>query len=283
VQIRALSWNIFHGRDAPPDPALFTWRSRILRLSEHDDTHKQVNRNLLGEFTRVLCGAEWDLAILQEMRPRWAAPLAGACGAESHRVLTSRNSLAPLRALAAWLNPDLTASAEGGSNLILVRGALAGSPAIVERRELEIHSGAPERRAMAFARLAAGICVANLHVSAHDPQLAMDDVRRGVAAANEWAGDAPLIFGGDLNLRPKTRPQIFTELDRDYDLRPTTAPNAIDHILVRGLDVIEPPAQWPAEKRELSEDGLAIRLSDHAPVEAVLECKESPPGAPGMK
>ncbi len=45
----------------------------------------------------------------------------GACGAEGHRVLTSRNSLGALRAIAARLNPDLIASGEGGSNLTLVR------------------------------------------------------------------------------------------------------------------------------------------------------------------
>jgi endonuclease/exonuclease/phosphatase family metal-dependent hydrolase len=273
VRIRAISWNLFHGRDAPPSRALFSTRSRLLRVTERNQTHLQVNRNLVREFSEVLCGAEWDLAMLQETRPRWAAPLASRCGAEAHRVLTSRNSLAPLRAAIAALNPDLIASNEGGSNLTLVRGALTEGegPAIVERRELEIHHGAPERRAMAFTRLAAGLCVANLHATANQPMLAIEDLRRAAAAADQWAGEAPLIFGGDLNLRPESRPEIFAELRERWELAPPTAPDAIDHILSRGLRVLEPPAKWPPERREVTEDGLAIRLSDHSPVEALLE------------
>ncbi len=121
VQFTAIAWNLFHGRDFPPDPALFTWRSRLLRVSERNDTHLQVNRDLLDEFAAMLAEAEWDVALLQECPPRFAAPLARVCGAEAHRVLTSRNSLGPLRAAAARLNPDLIASGEGGSNLTLLR------------------------------------------------------------------------------------------------------------------------------------------------------------------
>ena len=82
-------------------------------------------------------------------------------------MLTSRNSLAPLRALLARLNPDLIASNEGGSNLTLVRGrdhrAAASSSSPPGPR--------PERRAMAFTRAGPSgpgrrVCVANLHASA---------------------------------------------------------------------------------------------------------------------
>ena len=44
----------------------------------------------------MLAGAEWDVALLQECPPRWARPLADACEAATHRVLTSRNWLLPL-------------------------------------------------------------------------------------------------------------------------------------------------------------------------------------------
>jgi endonuclease/exonuclease/phosphatase family metal-dependent hydrolase len=269
VELTAISWNLFHGRDFPPDPALFTWRSRLLRVSERNTTHVQVNRDLPGEFTALLADARWDVALLQECPPRYWDPLAAACGAEAHGVLTSRNSFGPVRRLAARLNPDLIASGEGGSNLTLVRegGALGG---IVERRELAIHEGRPERRAMAFTRTAQGLCVANLHATNDRPELATEDVLRAAGAASEWAGDAPLLFGGDLNLRPAESPQVFAELEERFDLRGSTGPNAIDHLLARGLQTIEAPRQWPAEKRELREDGFALRLSDHAPVEAMF-------------
>ncbi len=267
MEFTVISWNLFHGRDFPPDPALFTWRSRLLRVTERNATHVQVNRELLGKFSRLLAEAKWEVALLQECPPRYAGPLARACGAEAHRVLTSRNSFGALRTLAARLNPDLIASGEGGSNLILVRNSFRG---IVERRELAIHEGPLERRAMAFTRTASGICVANLHASAHQPELASEDVLRAAVAADEWAGEAPLIFGGDLNLRPTETPAVFAELRERFGLAAPTGPRAIDHLLVRGLDLVEPPHQWPPEGREVDEDGLALRLSDHAPVEAVF-------------
>jgi endonuclease/exonuclease/phosphatase family metal-dependent hydrolase len=271
VQLTAIAWNLFHGRDFPPDPALLTWRSRLLRITERNATHVQVNRNLFPEFAAMLADAEWDVALFQECPPRFAAPLARACRAEGHRVLTSRNSLGAIRALAARLNPDLIASGEGGSNLTLVR---LEEPAgkIVERRELAIHAGRPERRAMAFTRTASGLCIANLHATAGNAALATEDVRRAAEAATQWAGDAPLLFGGDLNLRPAGSPAIFEELEERFGLAAPTAPTAIDHLLVRGLKVVEPPRTWPDERREVRCDGRALRLSDHAPVEGRFDC-----------
>ncbi len=286
MEFTAVSWNLFHGRDFPPDPALFTWRSRLLRIEERNETHVQVNRDLAGEFAELLAGAAWDVALLQECPPRFVAPLAEACGAAAHRVLTSRNSLAPLRAFVACHNPDLIASAEGGSNLTLVRSPFRcalctpgeqkahRNGGVVERRDLEIHAGRPERRAMAFTRIALGtgadLCVANLHATNDRPDLATADVLRAAEAATNWAGDSPLLFGGDLNLRPAEDPAAFELLSERFDLTGATAPGAIDHLLHRNLDPVEPASAWPAERRELLEHGLRLRLSDHAPVQARL-------------
>ena len=272
MTVRVLTWNLFHGRDFPPDPRLLTLRSRLFARSEANATHRQVNRDLLDEFADVLAGSQWDVALLQEVPPRWSEALARACRAEGHGVLTSRNWLAPLRSLVARRNPDLIASNEGGSNLTLVRGE------IHERRELELRSGPrPERRAMAFTRASprsseSEICVANLHASSsHANQaLAEDEVLFAAARAVQWAGQAPLLLGGDLNLRPRDT-VIFKELERRYGLAAATSPASIDHLLVRGLEVVEAPQPWPPERREVLEGGLAIRLSDHAPVEACFE------------
>jgi endonuclease/exonuclease/phosphatase family metal-dependent hydrolase len=287
VEFTAVAWNLFHGRDFPPDPGLFTWRSRLLRATERNATHAQVNRDLQDEFAAVLAGAEWDVALLQECPPRFAEPLAQACGAEAHMALTSRNSFGRLRAATARLNPDLIASGEGGSNLTLLRcalslpvrdkaqrnGVLGG---IVERRALAIRSGrslpgGPERRVMAFTRTAAGVCVANLHATNDRPEMATEDVLLAARTAAGWAGDAPLLLGGDLNLRPAEAPALFAELRDRFGLdTPVTSPRAIDHLLARGLQVVEPAAQWPPERREIRRDGIALRLSDHAPVEATF-------------
>jgi endonuclease/exonuclease/phosphatase family metal-dependent hydrolase len=275
VEFTAIAWNLFHGRDFPPDPELRSWRSRLLRIDERNATHVQVNRDLTAEFATLLAGAAWDVALLQECPPRFAAPLARACSAEAHRALTSRNSLGPLRALLARQNPDLMASGEGGSNLTLVRvpGRLGG---IAERRELSIHEGAPERRSMALTRTASGVCVANLHATNDRPELATEDVLRAARAAGEFAASAPLIFGGDLNLRPAEEPEVFERLREDFGLAGPTDPRAIDHLLSRGLEVLEPPTAWPPERRELPLDGRALRLSDHAPVQARFAVAEPP-------
>lgn len=276
MELTVLCWNLFHGRDFPPDPELRSWRSRLLRLDESNETHVQVNRDLTPEFATLLAAAAWDIAMLQECPPRFAGPLARASGAEYHRVFTSRNELGFWRAMLAKQNPDLMASNEGGSNTTLVRvpGKLGG---IAEMKELEIHVGDPERRAMAFTRTAAGVCIANLHATNDVPVFAVEDVIRAVKAASDWAGDAPLIFGGDLNLRPAEDPELFARLATEFGLNsPITGPKAIDHVFVRGLEVVAAPAQWPPERRELSLDGKALRLSDHAPVEARF-AREDPP------
>ncbi|MGN6258908.1 MAG: endonuclease/exonuclease/phosphatase family protein [Solirubrobacterales bacterium] len=274
MEFTALAWNLFHGRDYPPDPKLRTWRSRLLRFDERNATHVQVNRDLTAEFAQLLSEAAWDVALLQECPPRFAEPLARACGAEWHRALTSRNSLGGLRTLLARQNPDLMASGEGGSNLTLVRvpGKLGG---IAERREIAIHEGEPERRSMAFIRTASGVCVANLHATNDWPRLAEEDVLRAARAASEWAGNSPLVFGGDLNLRPGRQPRTFERLREEFGFAsPVTAPDAIDHVFCRGLDVLEAPTTWPPEKRELPLEGRALRLSDHAPVQATFAAAE---------
>jgi len=284
VEFTAVSWNLFHGRDFPPDRALFTWRSRLLGIEERNETHVQVNHELVAEFAELLAAAEWDVALLQECPPRFAAPLAEACGAEAHRVLTSRNSLGPLRTFVARRNPDLIASGEGGSNLTLVRlpfrCALCTegvhkthrSGGIMERRELAIHTGQPERRAMAFTRIALGegtdLCIVNLHATNDRPDLATADVLRAAEAATQWAGDSPLLFGGDLNLRPAEDPVAFEALRERFGLDGPAHRSAIDHLLTRDLEIAEPPSAWPPEQRELPRDGLRLRLSDHAPVQA---------------
>src|SRR5215203_1179935 len=119
--MRVLSWNLYHGRDFPPDPALFTLRSRLLRKPERNAAHVQVNRPLLDEFATVLNRLDWDLALLQEAPPRWFRELARRTRSSGLRVLTSRNWCPPLQARLADWNPDLIASSDGGSNQILVR------------------------------------------------------------------------------------------------------------------------------------------------------------------
>jgi endonuclease/exonuclease/phosphatase family metal-dependent hydrolase len=264
VEIIAITWNLFNGRDFPPDPALFTWRSRLLRRAERNHTHVQVNRDLLDEFASVLAAAPWDIALLQECPPRWAAGLASACRARMQRTLTARNWLGPVRAALARRNPDLLGSWGGGSNLTLVRGGLGEE--MRDRRELLLRRR-PERRKVDFVRLGHGLCTANLHASGPN-ELAEPDLRAAAEATAAWAGEEPLILGGDFNLRPNET-DLYGELSERLGLCCAT-PDSIDHLLVRGLEIVDPPVPWPPEAREVAQDGLALRLSDHAPIGARL-------------
>src|SRR5215208_2382950 len=104
--LTVLSWNLFHGRDHPP---------------EGSAEHLAVNRVLREEFASLLGHASWDLAFLQEAPPHWLRPLAIAAGASGSSVLTSRNFGAFVRRRLARWDPDKIASGEGGSNQILAR------------------------------------------------------------------------------------------------------------------------------------------------------------------
>lgn len=264
--MRVLSWNLYHGRDFPPDPALFTLRSRLLRATERNATHVQVNRPLLDEFGRLLDGFEWDVALLQEAPPRWFAALRRRTRSTGVRVLTSRNLCPPLQGLLAGWNPDVIGSWEGGSNQILVR-----QPArILEHRRLTL-SRRPEPRRMHWVRLElpqqGRVCVANLHASAGRPSQAAVEVMAAAEAVVDWSGGDPLVFGGDLNLRPEREPEPFAVLRDRFGLCEPTAPDAIDHVLARGLEIAERARRLGPDERELTEpDGLRLRLSDHAPV-----------------
>jgi endonuclease/exonuclease/phosphatase family metal-dependent hydrolase len=265
--MRVLSWNLYHGRDFPPDKTLFTRRSRVLRVTERNETHVQVNRPLLDEFARVLDGLEWDVALLQEAPPRWFAQLQERTRSAGALALTSRNVCRPLQGRLADLNPDLIASWEGGSNQILVRRP----GRILEERRLTL-ARRPERRRMLWTRVElpelGRVCAADLHATAGRPVQASAEVLAAAAAAARWSGPDALVFGGDLNVRPEAEPEPFEALG-DLGLHEPTAPDAIDHVLARGLEIAAPPRRLAAERRELIEqDGLRLRLSDHRPVVA---------------
>jgi endonuclease/exonuclease/phosphatase family metal-dependent hydrolase len=247
-------------------------------VTERNATHVQVNRPLLREFGEVLAAADWSVCLLQEVPLPWAEPLARRCGAEAQSVPTSRNQLASLRRRLADWNPDLMRSWEGGSNVTLTRAGWRVTSRDAVLLNPFPRRGLRERRWMFLTALTheggAELCVGNLHASAGNPAQAEADVRRGAEQALRFARNRPLIFGGDFNLRPVSS-RIFDELERRFGLAPPTDGDAIDHLLARGLEVLEPPHRWAPERREVSlhEPGpgpLRLRLSDHAPVEAAF-------------
>jgi endonuclease/exonuclease/phosphatase family metal-dependent hydrolase len=256
VNLRLVTWNLFHGRDNSPR------RFRIVKSGER-----------YAQFSGVLRRLEWDIALLQEAPPRWHEALVGDLGASGGCALTSRNSVAWLRGLIADRAPDLIASNEGGSNQTFARSGWS----IAESRMYTL-TGRPERRRMLWTRLRADggeeVAVANLHASVRNVPARSDEVLAAAGRAVEWAGNLPLVFGGDLNHSPAREPHVFAQLDARFGLAPPTPGDAIDHLLMRGLEVVDAPHKLPDSAREAESDGgLLMRLSDHACVAAVAGMK----------
>jgi len=153
------------------------------------------------------------------------------------------------------------ASAEGGSNQVLIRSPWRAA----EHRRLTL-ARLPERRRMLWVRLeheddGQQLCVATLHATAHRPERSSREVDRAARTALEWSGDHPLVFGGDFNARPAQDPALFERLRDGYGLIGPTPRDAIDHVLVRGLEIGDPP-------RRIAHAAGSLELSDHDPVVA---------------
>jgi endonuclease/exonuclease/phosphatase family metal-dependent hydrolase len=260
--MRVLTWNLFHGRSLPAGGV-----------------------DLAARFAGMLAEWEWDVALLQETPPWWPALLARATGAERRVALTSRNAGARVRRALGERWPDLIKSNAGGCNAILVRlpdqepstpvverslerslershqppvGPQApvqrehSRHAIQEHRSVRLRTW-PERRVGQLARLADGMCVVNFHASAR-VGLAETELEQLWEHALRFAGGAPLILGGDLNLRAPHAPDAsFLHAAR----------RDVDHLFVRGL---EPDGPADRLDRWVSLCGRCVQLSDHVPL-----------------
>lgn len=226
VPLRVLTWNLYHGRSVPP-----------------------AGCELSAEFASLLASWDWDAALLQEVPPWWPPLLASAAGAEQRAALTSRNAGGVLRRALAQRWPDVIKSNGGGCNAILARAP------IVTHHALRLRTW-PERRVAQLARLGSGVCLANYHASART-SLAGVELERLSAHALAWAGQAPLVLGGDLNLRS---PEVLDGLVR-------VGSRDVDHLLAHGL---EPAADARRLDRDVVLEGRRVQLSDHVPLLASL-------------
>jgi endonuclease/exonuclease/phosphatase family metal-dependent hydrolase len=220
--LRILTWNLFHGRAVPA-----------------------AGRDLAAQFVALIAAWEWEVALLQEVPPWWPPRLAGAARADQRTALTSRNAGLVLRRALAERWPEQMKSNGGGSNAILARQA------IVEHHTLRLRSR-PERRVAQLARLGDGTCVVNLHASAR-VGLAEAELERLWEHALTMAPEAPLILGGDLNLRSPAAPPDVAHLAR----------RDVDHIFARGMKQC---SDAELIDRHLTIGGQRVELSDHIPL-----------------
>src|SRR5262249_29849147 len=101
VQLTAMTWNVFHGRDWPPEPELQVraHKGNLRRGPRLGNRYEQTNWDLFGSFADFISAIEWDVAIFQEFPPAWRARMAAACRAEAHRAFSGRTWLHPLTSL----------------------------------------------------------------------------------------------------------------------------------------------------------------------------------------
>jgi len=228
--VRVLTWNVFHGRSLPP----------------------ARGRALADAFAGLLGSWAWDVALLQEVPPWWPERLARETSAAHSTALTSRNALLPVRRALAERWPELMKSNGGGANAVLGRGRK-----IVASRHMMLRR-LPERRVAQLVRLADGICLVNFHGSSR-PELAREELAALWGKAVSFSAGAPLVLGGDLNLREPLLPadEIAHVASRD-----------VDHIFVRGF-VQFGPAQQLDRHVEVGE--RRVELSDHPPLAIALD------------
>jgi len=210
----------------------------------HGCSVPSAGRELLSEFANALGGWEWDVALLQEVPPWWPAPLAAHLQADARLTLTSRNALPGVRRGVAQRWPDLIKSNGGGANAVLCRRGV-----VVEHRTRRLCVW-PERRRLHAVRVGGnGPWIGNLHATVRNTAAALRDGRLAAATALRWAAGAPVVLGGDFNVRSLGLPG-FT----------WAGGNDVDHVFAAGLEPV-------VGSLAVLERG---RLSDHAPVAVSL-------------
>jgi endonuclease/exonuclease/phosphatase family metal-dependent hydrolase len=266
------SWNLFHGNTLPVQRR--DELERMVRLASADDP---------------------DVVCLQEV-PVWALERLGAwSGMQVVGEVGARPSLGPVPSTAAIgqaitdLHHGLLRSAfTGQANAILVAPSLQASEPravvlnarrfrLAQARWLELPllarlAWAKERRVAHAVRVrledGRTALVTNLHATAYplDGRLAEAEILRAGVFADALARPGEIaVLAGDFNVRAGSR-ALATLTSAEWGFAGPGLGPRIDHVLVRGAGA-GPVVVWGDDRRRVG-DRL---LSDHAPVEVVLE------------
>lgn len=216
----------------------------------------------LERMVRLATADAPDVVALQEV-PMWAVRrLEAWSGMAGAWAMTMPALLGPLARRATDANPvRLRSSLTGQANALLVNPHLP----VRRHRRVVLNPGLSrtdwlvrggQRRvchAVEVETRAGSLVLANLHAS-NDPdrKLVAEEIER---AARFLAGAERCVLCGDFNVERHAVPGFSDPIE------------GIDQILVRGLGLARPPEAWP-EKRRRADGAL---LSDHAPVDAVVE------------
>jgi endonuclease/exonuclease/phosphatase family metal-dependent hydrolase len=205
----------------------------------HGNAAPPERRAFLRQMIELVSSDGPDVVCLQEL-PVWSLrDLERWSGMHASGAVARRPPLpAAARAVTALHHGLLRSAVTGEAGAILTRS---------RPRALGVHVvGSARLRRVAHAIELGGITVVNFHIDGDRAQF-----ERVLALAGERS-----IVAGDSNL-PAAAAEGFS--------RPLAG--SIDQILVRGLALRDGPAAWPVERRTVA----GRILSDHAPVEAVVE------------
>lgn len=249
MPLRVATWNLFHGRTQP---------------ATHAD--------LLPAFAEALAASPWDVCGLQEVPSWWPAELGERLGASVRVSRTSllRASLPGVQRRVHQRDPEVIGVRGAAVNVLLVRPS-AG--AIVDHRSVRLRR-APQRRTahgVELARPGGGRAwVVNLHAHNRPVDAAARDVHLVLRTGLAWAGGAPLVVLGDLNLKAPAAAAVGRTLGFAH-----VHGNHVDQILAAGWPA-DPsvPAALSARDRfagRMRLPGGGPALSDHRLVVATIE------------
>ena len=258
------TWNLFHGNSVPPQ-----------------------RRTFLEEAVRLAVAGEPDILCLQEV-PAWGlARLAEWSGYSALTALAARPTLGPLpstaelgRRLTSLHHGALRSAFSGQGNAILVAPALQVhdhhvttlNPRSFRRAQarwlgLDARARlawAKERRVCQAVRVGDGtrtLLVSNMHATSYsaDERLADAELLRAFVYVDGLAHPGePVVMAGDFNLTAERSRTLADVTGGEWGF---SAPGpGIDHVLVRGLDVLAGP-------RVLEHSLDSVVVSDHSPVE----------------
>jgi endonuclease/exonuclease/phosphatase family metal-dependent hydrolase len=205
----------------------------------HGNAFPPERRAYLRQMVELVTGDGPDVVCLQEL-PVWALARLERWSGMYAVTAVARRPLLPFGArFVTDLHHGLLRSAVTGE----VDAILTREPA----RDLGAHvMGTTKLRRIAHVVAVGDLTVVNFHIDGRREQF-----DRVLALAGERS-----IVAGDANLVAPVADGFSSPLR-----------GSIDQILVRGLDVVDSPTAWPPERRTVA----GRVLSDHAPVEAVVE------------
>lgn len=240
----------------------------------------------LERMVRLAVEDSPELVLLQEVPVTALRRLEGWTGYRAFGTVAARPRLpAELAYRLTERRPQLLRSAlEGQANAILVAPDLAArdhtelvlNPRRFRKREAERLAlplaarvaWAWERRIVHAVRVSlAGprtVLVANLHATSYRPDKRLADaelLRAATFADGVAESGEPIVLGGDFNVTVVSSPTLRQLATAEWGF--TSAGPGLDHVLVRGLEVVEPETPWPPERREHA----GRLMSDHAPVD----------------